>query len=333
MKKSPYRLIDRPAIFPVLAWLALVVISAAVAPARSAPPSDQRDGPPGVAISPRTITRERFAEYIHRFNAQDERYADLYADDVVFEHGPYYGTLRGPQAILDFYRNTWKSFRQTLVPGDVVIDNDRGLMAAEMTTHLVARVDGVASQSHPEGMKAGDEVVSVGVVIYEIRDGRITHIRGAPQKAVFHPTGSQAAPAPLPASLEPLTPATQAQLEAAYRKYLECFNARDVPCFSNFYDEDVVFMASPLPGMLGRDAIVAFYQRIWKHLREHLVVRSLSVENGRLEVSLQNTIDVLDDYPDFPPHPLKKGQHFVRAGTISYELGAGRFIRIADGTR
>jgi hypothetical protein len=92
-------------------------------------------------------------------------------------------------------------------------------------------------------------------------------------------------------------------------------------------------MAAPLPGMIGRDAIVAFYQNAWKHLREHLVLRFLSFENGRLEVTLQNTIDVLDDYPDFPPHPLKKGEHYMRTGTISYELRAGRFIRISDGNR
>jgi ketosteroid isomerase-like protein len=265
--KPTYRVNDRVAILPLLAWLSAVVFSAGVQPAAA-------------QASATTISRERFAEYIHRFNTQDERYADLYADDVVFEHGPYYGTLRGPQAILDFYRQTWKSFVQTLVPGDVIIDNDRGLMAAEMTTHLVARADGVASQSHPEGMKAGDEVVSVGVVIYEIRNGKITHIRGAPQKAVFHPAGSHTAPAPLPALTEPLTAATKAQVVAAYGKYLECFNAHDVPCFSNFYDADVVFMAAPLPGMIGRDAIVAFYQNAWKHLREHLVLRFLSFENG-----------------------------------------------------
>jgi ketosteroid isomerase-like protein len=315
----------------LLALLGGAVIAGGVQPARSAAP--QSLGKAEAEASSGVMTRAAFAEYIHRFNTGDERYADLYATDVTFEHGPYYGTLRGRQAILDFYRKTWKSFRQTLVPGDVVIDNERGLMAAEMTTHLVARVDGVVSQSHPEGMKAGDEVVSEGVVIYEVRDGRITHIRGAAQKAVFHPASSRTAPAPLPASIEPLTPEGKVQLEAAYRKYLECFNAHDVPCFSNFYDEDVVFMAAPLPGMIGRDAIVGFYGNAWKHLREHLVIRSLSVENGRLEVSLQNTIDVFEDYPDFPLHPLKKGAHYTREGTVSYELGAGRFIRISDGSR
>ena len=79
----------------------------------------------------------------------------------------------------------------------------------------------------------------------------------------------------------------QAQVEAAYRRYVECFNARDVACFSNFYDDDVVFMAAPLPGMIGREAIVGFYEGAWKHLREHLVIRSLEFENGRLKVALR----------------------------------------------
>lgn len=280
-----------------------------------------------------TVTREKFAEYIRRFNHRDERYANFYADDVVFEHGPYYGTLRGPQAILEFYRKTWTSFAQTLVPGDVVIDNDRGLMAAEMTTHLVAQVNGVASQSHPEGMKIGDEIVSKGVVFYEIRDGKITHIRGAAQNAVFHPAGSRVVQAPLPASIEPLTPEVRAQVEAGYRKYIDCFNAHDVPCFSNFYDDDVVFMAAPLPGMIGREAIVGFYQGAWKHLREHLVVRSLDFDQARLRVVLQNTIDVIEDYPDFPVRPLRKGEHYTREGHLTYEMHGGRFIRISDADR
>lgn len=286
---------------------------------------------PPAAAQPHIMTREIFAEYIRRFNNRDERYAELYGDDVVFEHGPYYGTLRGRQGILDFYRQTWKSFAQTLVPGDVVIDNERGLMAAEMTTHLVARVNGVASQSRPQGMKAGDEIVSMGVVFYEIRDGLIRHIRGAAQRADFHPVGSRTVPAPLP--MEALTPQVQAQVEAAYRRYVECFNAHDIPCFSNFYDDDVVFMAAPLPGMIGREAIVGFYQGAWKHLREHLVIQSLAVENGRLKVSLRNTIEVFEDYPEFPVRALKKGETFTREGKLTYEVHAGRFVRISEGDR
>jgi len=303
-----------------LAFLGAAFLLSAMMPARAAPPSA-------------AMTRGKFAEYIRRFNHRDEHYAAFYADNVVFEHGPYYGTLRGPQAILDFYHNTWKSFAQTLVPGDVVIDNDRGLMAAEMTTHLVAQVNGVASQSHPGGMKIGDEIVSKGVVFYEIRDGKITHIRGAAQNAVFHPASSRKSKAPLPTSIEPLTPGIRAQVEAGYRKYIDCFNAHDIPCFSNFYDDEVVFMAAPLPGMIGRETIVNFYQGAWRHLREHLVIRSLDFENGRLHAMLQNTIDVLEDYPDFPVRPLQKGQHYTREGSIFYDLHAGRFIRISDGER
>jgi ketosteroid isomerase-like protein len=316
----------------VCAWAgAAVLLWGRVTPVRSAPQPDTTRAVAGPQSQ--LMTREKFAEYIRRFNRRDEGYADLYADDVVFEHGPYYGTLRGRQGILDFYRQTWKSFAQTLVPGDVVIDNERGLMAVEITTHLVARVDGVASQSRPQGMKAGDEIVSMGVVFYEIHGGLIKHIRGAAQRADFHPVGSRTMPAPLPSSMESLTPQVQAQVEAAYRRYVECFNAHDVACFSNFYDDDVVFMAAPLPGMIGREAIVGFYQGAWKHLREHLEVQSVAFEHGRLVASLRNTIEVFEDYPQFPVRALKKGERFTREGTLTYELHRGRFVRISEGDR
>jgi hypothetical protein len=57
----------------------------------------------------------------------------------------------------------------------------------------------------------------------------------------------------------------------------------------------------------------------------------VTFEHGQLIVSLQNTIDVVADHPDFPPRALKKGEHYTRSGTITYDLHAGRFVRISDG--
>jgi hypothetical protein len=68
-------------------------------------------------------------------------------------------------------------------------------------------------------------------------------------------------------------------------------------------------------------------------LREHLVVRSVSFAHERLEVSLRNTIEVFEDYPEFPLRALKKGEQFTREGTLTYELHGGRIVRISEGGR
>jgi hypothetical protein len=43
------------------------------------------------------MTRERYQEYARLFNAHDDRYAEFYHPNVVFDHGPFYGVLRGRQ--------------------------------------------------------------------------------------------------------------------------------------------------------------------------------------------------------------------------------------------
>lgn len=125
------------------------------------------------------MTPQAYVEYVRLFNAEDERYAQFYSGDVEFEHGPGFGNLQGPQGIVNFYRKFWVKFHEALEVGAIVIDNEHGLMAVELSTHLAARQAGVALPSHPRAMNVGDEFVTSGVVIYTLRDGKITHIRGA----------------------------------------------------------------------------------------------------------------------------------------------------------
>jgi SnoaL-like domain len=138
------------------------------------------------------MTPELYTEYVRRFNAEDERYTEFYSDDVVFDHGPVFGTLRGARAIVDFYKKFWMKIHETLVVGAVVIDNEHGLMAVELSTHLAARQAGMTLPSHPQGMNIGDEFVTSGVVLYKLRDGKIIHIRGAIEGNSFKPAGVDA---------------------------------------------------------------------------------------------------------------------------------------------
>jgi len=155
----------------------IMTLSAAAA---SNPPDCRKGG---------SMTPTMYQEYVRRFNAQDEGYAQFYADDVVFDHGPAFGILNGRQAVVDFYRAFWSRFHETLEIGAVVIDNEHGQMAVEVSTHLVAREAGVTLPSHPQPLQPGDEFVTRDVVIYTLCRGKIMHIRGAVEGRSFIPRG------------------------------------------------------------------------------------------------------------------------------------------------
>lgn len=122
------------------------------------------------------MTPAAYAAYLERFNAGDESYAEIYHPDVVFEHDPKFGTLRGRQAIIEFYRNIRQQLKEEVKVSTLVIDNERGLMAAELTTRLVATRDGV---DMPSGrLNTGDAIITRGTVYYGLKDGRIVSIRG-----------------------------------------------------------------------------------------------------------------------------------------------------------
>lgn len=143
-------------------------------------------GGPCLAAQPSSqLTYEAYADYLKRFNAGDDSYAGYYAENVVFDHGPFYGVLRGRQAIVDFYQNIRTQLQETVTVGEVSIDNARGVILAELFTRLVATKDGVALASRT--LNRGDAYMSRGVVVYKLKDGKIVDIRGAISGGTFEP--------------------------------------------------------------------------------------------------------------------------------------------------
>ena len=123
------------------------------------------------------MTHERYAAYLTLFNAADPNYADYYDPDIVFYHDPMFGVLRGREAILAFYRKLRGQLDEHVTARTVVIDHEKQIIAAELSTKLVAKVDGIAM---PSGfLNKGDMIISEGTVYYAIKDGRIAEIRSS----------------------------------------------------------------------------------------------------------------------------------------------------------
>lgn len=134
------------------------------------------------------MTHEQYDAYLKAFNAGDDSFADFYDDDVVFYHAPMFGTLRGKQAIIDFYRDIRTKIDETVTATTVVVDNDHGIMAAELSTRLVAKQPGVAMPSGD--LNVGDAIISEGTVYYTLKNGKIAVIRGSKSGARKVPAGS-----------------------------------------------------------------------------------------------------------------------------------------------
>lgn len=130
------------------------------------------------------MTREKLLEYFERFNAEDQRYGELLADDVVFPH-PNAGTLRGRKEVVGYYKKFWDTgIRERREPDLIVIDNDAGWVAVQLTVRITAKPGITPKLPSGEVVKAGEEWVGNNVVFYELRDGKISFIRGGRSSAI-----------------------------------------------------------------------------------------------------------------------------------------------------
>lgn len=164
---------------------AAAALAAAALAAAGAASAQELDTSRRCSTAGEGMTRAKYQTYLDRFNALDESYAELYDDDIVFDHGSTGGLIHGPDAILEYYRNVWPQIDEKLSAGEVIIDNLNGVMAVELTTDLTATKDTVGIPGID--MKQGDRVVIQAVLLYGLCDGRMTWVRGAPISRTAYP--------------------------------------------------------------------------------------------------------------------------------------------------
>ncbi|HEY5210006.1 MAG TPA: nuclear transport factor 2 family protein [Stellaceae bacterium] len=120
------------------------------------------------------ITREQYAEYLAAFNKNDfAGFTKFYAEDVVLELPV--ATLKGRQAIVDFYAKVKQSVRETLTVGQFI--SDAHGLAVEAETEFLAIADAPDFIVRP--LKKGEAIHSVSFIFYEYRDEKFTRIRSA----------------------------------------------------------------------------------------------------------------------------------------------------------
>jgi hypothetical protein len=118
--------------------------------------------------------RQAFMEYARAFsNAEYERFSRYYTDDVVCELGGVGITLRGRDGIVSFYREMFRTVRESLTLHHLIADDDG--IAADITSQFTAIEDAPDFVVTP--LRKGEFVRVPVFVHYQLRDGRIAHIK------------------------------------------------------------------------------------------------------------------------------------------------------------
>ena len=112
-----------------------------------------------------------------------------------------------------------------------------------------------------------------------------------------------------------------------YRAYLAAFNRHDFAEFGRYYTENVIFEGRG-GNFRGRDQVLDFYRGVQARLRESLSLLDLIVGQRGIVADVLTTLNVLQDWPDFPAGPMRRGQTVRSQNFIWYEVADGRFTHI-----
>jgi hypothetical protein len=121
------------------------------------------------------VTRDDYADYIARFNANDfEGFGRYFCDDVIFNLGDK-RQIVGRDSILEFYRDVKSKVRETL---DILaVASDRDTLACHVRTEFHGLVDWPDFIAGP--LMKGDTLIIESLGFYYLRDGRFARILGA----------------------------------------------------------------------------------------------------------------------------------------------------------
>jgi ketosteroid isomerase-like protein len=244
-----------------------------------------------------------FRNYVAAFNRSDfEELAQYYADNVEFVGRA--ATLRGRQAVLEFYKGVKSRLRETLFIQDVVAGE--GVLVADMITELHALEDWL---DFPTGaFRKGETRRSQNFIWYDIANGRFTRIRAAHYRMVDN--------------------VQRAMTLEEFSAYMDAFNRGEYDKFSSYYDPEVVLTIAGRTELRGPQAICDFYAQVKSQTRRTIQIRNFVSSPGRIAVELESEFLALQDLPDFTAGPMKKGDRLAVHTLVLYELQDGRFRRI-----
>ena len=132
------------------------------------------------AAAGEAMSRERYQQYVDLFNANDPRFIEFYNPDVVLELGN--ATLRGPEAIRDFYREVKAHIREK-VEFTKFISDPTGI-AVELPSEFKVYRDWPEPNYFRRPLKAGEVFRIISFGMYWVDNGKFRQIKSARYKLV-----------------------------------------------------------------------------------------------------------------------------------------------------
>ena len=115
---------------------------------------------------------------------------------------------------------------------------------------------------------------------------------------------------------------------ASLHRYMDAFNRGDYDALMDFYCEDVVLVNAGGTKLESRAAIIDFYKGVKAKTRRTIRILEAFASGDRLAAELESEFLAVEDYPEFPSGPMRKGDRLYINSFVIYELRDGRYARI-----
>jgi hypothetical protein len=240
-----------------------------------------------------------YRAYIRDFNTGDDRglVEKYFAPDTQMISGS--GVRDGHKGLNEFLAWAHDGVREIIRPQVVMWDKD----------HIFAEVDMdfVASKARPDftfgALQPGDILTVKFFAEYTVVNGKIKTLKTMTWKPE---TGVTKAP----------KLGDQAGQRAAFIAYTRAFSGGLADKYASFYTDDVKLTLPSVAAMNGKKAIVDFYTKMFRTVREDLVINQIVYDDHAIVGDFVSVFTAVEDAPDFVVKPLKNGESFRVPGFV-----------------
>jgi len=224
------------------------------------------------------------------------------------------GVRSGHKGMNEFLAWAHDGVREIIRPQVVMWDKD----------HIFAEIDMdfVASKARPDftfgPLQPGDILTVKFFAQYTVVNGKVKTLKTMTWKPE---TGVTKAP----------KLGDAAGQRAAFIAYTRAFSGGLPEKYSSFYTDDVKLTLPSVPPMNGKKAIVDFYTKMFRTVREDLVINQIVYDDNAIVGDFVSVFTAVADAPDFVVKPLKKGESVRVPVFVYYTLKDGLIseIRVA----
>jgi hypothetical protein len=110
---------------------------------------------------------------------------------------------------------------------------------------------------------------------------------------------------------------------AAYLAYAEAFSTADMERAGSYYSDDVTLALPSAPPLVGKQAVVGFYEAMFRRVRERVTVHHMTIDDDGIAADVTSTFTALEDALDFPVMPLMQGEAIAVRVIVFYRLRNG----------